>query len=156
VDKKEKPSILTFHGKELLEASGLTYMDIEKRCGREALQYRTVYSFTVVMDPDGTPAPCINVVIADDGQSLTCTTSAHVAGWVDVTISDGVNEPVTLANGYEYVENYKGEGGGGLIGLIDKILSPNSGIGKVLGLVALGEIVFIVVGVAVFFKIKEQ
>ena len=45
MDKKEKPSILTFHGKELLEASGLTYMDIEKRCGREALQYRTVYSF---------------------------------------------------------------------------------------------------------------
>ena len=62
-------------------------------CGRE---------MTVVMDADGTPAPCENIVIADDGLSLKCTTTAHIAGVVDVTISDGVNTK-TIENGYEYI-----------------------------------------------------
>ncbi|MCL2164838.1 MAG: hypothetical protein FWH55_10725 [Oscillospiraceae bacterium] len=121
-------------------------------CGRELV---------VTMDIDGEPAECIDVVVADDGLSLTCTTSAHVAGWVDVTIEDGVNT-VVLANGYEYVENFGdgGEeeegGGGGIIGLIEKILSPDSGFGGVAGWIVLGEVAFIVVGVGVFFRLRES
>jgi len=106
------------------------------------------YELTVVMDADGTPAPCINVVIAADGLSLACTTTTHVAGMVDVTVDDGIS-PQALASGYEYVE----EDGGGA--LIKKILSPSTGVGKIISLAVLGEIVFVAVGVAVFFKLKE-
>ena len=105
--------------------------------------------YTVVMDADGTPAPCTDVTIAPNGKSLTCTTSAHVAGLVDVTVDNGVSAK-TLENGYEYV---KDDGGGSLI---KDILSPDTGIGKVVGLVVLGEVVFAVAGMAVFFKIRKE
>ncbi|MCL1876508.1 hypothetical protein FWF74_00475 [Candidatus Saccharibacteria bacterium] len=58
--------------------------------------------FTVTFDVNGEPAECINVVIASDGKSLTCTTTAHDPGFVDVTINDGVNIR-TLPDGYEYL-----------------------------------------------------
>ena len=105
--------------------------------------------YTVVMDPGGTPAPCTDVTIAPNGKSLTCTTSAHIAGLVDVTVDDGVSAK-TLENGYEYV---KDDGGGSLI---KDLLSPDTGIGKVVGLVVLGEVVFAVAGMAVFFKIRKE
>jgi len=129
-------------------------------CGRK---------LTVTFDIDGTPAECVNVVVAADGLSLTCTTTAQVAGWADVTVDDGVTV-VTLTDGYEYVENFEDEdkdgdededdddededrGGGSLI---DKLWSPDSGVGKVMGLIAFGEVLFVVAGLAVFFKLKES
>jgi hypothetical protein len=45
------------------------------------------------------------VQIADDGNSLTCLTSAHAAGPVNVVLDNGVDDPATttLTNGYEYI-----------------------------------------------------
>jgi len=60
-------------------------------------------NFTVTFDPDGTPAECVDVVVAVGGQSLTCRTSAHVAGWVDVLVDNGITQE-TLADAYEYVD----------------------------------------------------
>ena len=56
----------------------------------------------VFSNTSGTPSPCINVVVAPDGLSLTCTTTAHPAGRVDITISNGTNT-VTLPAAFEYV-----------------------------------------------------
>jgi len=107
------------------------------------------YELTVTMNADGTPAPCTNVVIAADGKSLKCTTSAHIAGLVDVTVDDGVSAK-TLEKGYEYVR----DGGGG--SLIKDILSPDTGVGRVVGLLVLGEVVVVAVGIAIFFKIRKE
>ncbi|MFV0485277.1 MAG: RCC1 domain-containing protein [Candidatus Saccharimonadales bacterium] len=52
---------------------------------------------------NGSAAECTNVVVAIDGASLTCTTTAHIAGLVDVTIDDGVDTFV-LAEGFEYTD----------------------------------------------------
>ena len=120
-------------------------------------------TYIVTMDAGSAPAPCIDVVIASDELSLTCTTTAHVAGWVDVTIDDGVNT-VVLADGYEYVENFgeggeeeEGEeGGGGIIDLIEELLSPDSGTGGIVGWIVLGEVAFVVIGVGVFFRLRES
>jgi alpha-tubulin suppressor-like RCC1 family protein len=51
-------------------------------------------------------APCENVVVVDRN-TLTCTTTAHVAGLVDVAVtsSDGASSAV-LDDGYDYVEIY--------------------------------------------------
>jgi len=109
-------------------------------------------TYTVTMDPSGTPAPCTDVVVATDGKSLTCTTSAHIAGLVDVTVDNGVSAK-TLVKGYEYVKDGSDGGGGSLI---KDILSPDTGAGRVVGLLVLGEVVIVAMGVAVFFKIKKE
>ena len=58
----------------------------------------------VTFDAGGTPAPCINVVVVNS-TTITCTTTAHVAGLVDVTVTiDGYG--VTLTNAYEYIDPY--------------------------------------------------
>jgi len=57
---------------------------------------------TITLDLNGMPAECINVNIAADGLSLTCTTTAHSTGRVDITINDGANV-FTLRNAFEYV-----------------------------------------------------
>jgi len=106
-------------------------------------------TYTVTIDVGGTPALCTGVVIATDGKSLKCTTSAHIAGLVDVTVDDGVSAK-TLEKGYEYVR----DGGGGSI--IKDILSPDTGVGRVVGLLVLGEVVVVAVGVAIFFKIRKE
>ena len=78
---------------------------------------------------------------------------------MDVTIDDGISKK-TLVKGYEYVENFEeedddgGKKGGG--SLIEKLISPDTGIGGVLGLVILGEVVLVVAGVAVFFRVRES
>ena len=105
-------------------------------CGRK---------LTVTMDAGGEPAICYNVVIAPNGLSLICTTTAHSAGAVDVTVDNGVSTQI-LANGYEYVKNES---------LIKQILSPDTGGSKAMGMIVLGEIVFIAAGIAVFFKLKN-
>jgi len=116
------------------------------------------YELAVTMDAGGTPAPCIDVVIASDGLSLTCTTTAHSAGYVDITFSDGINEEI-LVGGYEYLERY-GEGSGdeGPGDLLDKLLPPNTGnmpisaeAGGTLGVVGIG----LAVGIAVLVKMKK-
>ena len=116
------------------------------------------YELAVVMDAGGTPALCVDVVIASGGLSLTCTTTAHSAGFVDITFSDGVSEEILLG-GYEYVDGY-GEGGEGegQGDLIDKLLPPNTGsvpisaeAGGTLGVVGIG----VAVGIAVFVKMKK-
>lgn len=61
------------------------------------------YPFTVILDTNGTPAVCTGVAIASDGKSLTCTTSAHPAGVVGVTVDDSVNR-FTLPNSFEYFD----------------------------------------------------
>lgn len=68
----------------------------------------------VTLDPNGTPAECTNVVVVDMN-TITCTTSAHVAGKVDVQIGEGANI-VTLEKGYEY---------------IDDVQVPNTGAGSI-------------------------
>lgn len=45
-------------------------------------------------------ATCVNIVVVDN-TTLTCTTTAHEAGLVDVTVSNGL-ETVVLAEGYTY------------------------------------------------------
>jgi hypothetical protein len=57
--------------------------------------------FTVMFDEAGTPAECVDVVIAPNGKSITCTTSAHPSGLVSVTIDDGVSSQV-MTNAYTY------------------------------------------------------
>ena len=59
-------------------------------------------TYSIVMDAGGTPAPCEDVEVASDGLSLTCTTTAHSAGIVNVTVSNGASE-VALTNGYKYI-----------------------------------------------------
>jgi len=54
-----------------------------------------------------------------------------------------------LSCAYEYI------GDNGDEPLIKKLLSPDTGVGVFMSLVVLGEIVFVAVGVAVFFKLKE-
>ncbi|MCL1963418.1 hypothetical protein FWF64_04125, partial [Candidatus Saccharibacteria bacterium] len=60
-------------------------------------------NYTITFDAGGTPAPCTNVHIAANEESLTCTTTAHLAGIVDITVSDGTSTE-TLVNGYEYMD----------------------------------------------------
>jgi len=121
----------------------------------------TPLELIVTLDIDGAPAECTNVKVASDGKSLTCTTSAHPAGWVDVTIDDGITTK-TLTDGYEYVEDYEGDDDddndkpgtpGGT--LIDKLLAPDTGVGKAIGWIVLGEVVFVAAGIAVFFRLKK-
>jgi len=116
---------------------------------------------SVTFDIDGEPAECTDVKVASDGKSLTCTTTAHSAGVVDVTVNNGITEQ-TIVRGYEYIRNSDDgedddEDGGGLGILIGKVLSPETGQGaaKAMGFVVLGEIAFVVIGLAVFFKIRE-
>jgi len=125
-------------------------------------------NYKVTFDINGESAECTNVKVASDGKSLTCTTSAHPAGWVDVTINDGISVK-TLTDGYEYVEDYEGDDDdddgdddddkdkpgtpGGT--LIDKLLAPDTGVGKALGWIVLGEVAFVAAGIAVFFRLKK-
>ena len=44
---------------------------------------------SVTFDPTGTVAECANVVLVDEN-TITCTTSAHIAGTVDMLVSDTV------------------------------------------------------------------
>ena len=62
--KKEKESVLDFHGKRLLEVSGLSYADIEKNCGRDGLQYRTIYSFFELNDGKAKVETAAQIAIA--------------------------------------------------------------------------------------------
>ena len=105
-------------------------------------------TYTVVMDAGGAPAPCEDVVVASDGLSLTCTTTAHSAGVVDITVNNGILAQ-TLVRSYEYVRDI---GGGSLI---DKLLSPDTGMSALVLLIITGEVVFVVTGIAVFFKMRE-
>ena len=59
-------------------------------------------TYTVTFDKGNEPAECVNVEVAADGQSLTCTTTAHSAGLVDVMVSNGISEAI-LVDGYEYI-----------------------------------------------------
>jgi hypothetical protein len=93
----------------------------------------------VVLDANGTPAACSNVVIAVGGGSLTCTTTAHAEGLVSVTVSNswqtavlpaawdssGQHGPSNIVSGFYY-------------GTLDEPslplplpLPPNTGAGRV-------------------------
>ncbi|MDR1032785.1 MAG: hypothetical protein LBL84_02090 [Candidatus Nomurabacteria bacterium] len=61
-------------------------------------------------------AQCINVQVATDGGSLTCTTPAHMSGIVDVEIDNGITS-TTKTNGYMYYNPMTISG-----------ISPNHGI----------------------------
>ena len=60
-------------------------------------------SIVVIFDAGGIQAECINVVVAPDERSLTCTTTAHPAGWVNVTVDNGISS-FTLIDAFEYYE----------------------------------------------------
>ena len=55
---------------------------------------------SVTFDPTGTAAECTNVVLVDEN-TITCTTSAHIAGTVDVLVSDTVRNS-TLRQSFTY------------------------------------------------------
>ncbi|MDL2327350.1 IPT/TIG domain-containing protein [Ruminococcaceae bacterium OttesenSCG-928-A11] len=55
---------------------------------------------TVTFDIGGTPAICTSVVVVDNN-TITCTTPAHVAGTVDVTV-DNEEEIATSVAGFMY------------------------------------------------------
>ena len=55
---------------------------------------------SVTFDPAGTAAECANIVLVDEN-TITCTTSAHVAGTVDVLVGDTVRTS-TLQQGFTY------------------------------------------------------
>jgi len=128
-------------------------------------------NYSVIFDIDGTPAECTGVKVASDGKSLTCATTAHAPGLVDVTINDGTSI-TTLGDGYEYSEDYDSDDcdsgddcdddendqddkKGPLSKLLDKLLAPDTGMGAVWGIIVLSEVVFVVAGIAVFFKLRE-
>lgn len=49
-------------------------------------------------------ANCSNVVVATDGQSLTCRTSSHAIGIVDVNVTNPDAQTGTLPSGFEYTD----------------------------------------------------
>ena len=55
---------------------------------------------SVTFDPTGTATECTNVVLVDEN-TITCTTSAHIAGTVDVLVSDTVRTS-TLKQAFTY------------------------------------------------------
>ena len=55
-------------------------------------------AFTVMFDT----APCVGIRFSSDN-NIICTTTAHLAGLVDVVVSDGVNSS-TLAEAFEYMD----------------------------------------------------
>ncbi|MDR1033065.1 MAG: IPT/TIG domain-containing protein [Candidatus Nomurabacteria bacterium] len=75
---------------------------------------------TVTFDAGGVSANCTNVVVAPDGNSLTCTTPSHLSGLVSITISNGLQTDTLPAiegmSGFYYT---------------DAPLPPNSGFGRV-------------------------
>ncbi|GHU09366.1 hypothetical protein FACS189431_7310 [Alphaproteobacteria bacterium] len=88
-------------------------------------------SLTVTFDATGTPADCINVVVAADGKSLTCITTGHVEGLVSVTVSNGLEvaelPPVwgsdgNIVSGFYYGTLDKNSGGSSNPG------APNTGL----------------------------
>lgn len=56
----------------------------------------------VVLDLNGTPAICENTLVLSS-TTITCTTSAHDAGWVDVYVDNGL-EDATLIDGFIYID----------------------------------------------------
>ncbi|MCL2174355.1 IPT/TIG domain-containing protein, partial [Candidatus Saccharibacteria bacterium] len=59
---------------------------------------------TVTFDLNGTPASCIDVIVVDSS-TITCETTAHLAGVVDVAVTIG-SETKTLTSAFEYIEYY--------------------------------------------------
>lgn len=51
----------------------------------------------------GVGGNCTGVSVAMDGKSLTCTTTAHAAGKVDVTVTNTDTQSATLAQAFEFV-----------------------------------------------------
>ena len=82
MDKKEKESILDFHGKKHIEASGLSYTDIEKKCGHD-LQYRTIYSFFELNKGKAKVDTAARIAIAM-GVSLNDLYSPKDSAWMSV------------------------------------------------------------------------
>ena len=62
-----------------------------------------VLPLAVIFDQSGSPAACTGVVVAPNKKSLTCTTTAHFAGLVDVAVDNSVNT-YTLARGFRYID----------------------------------------------------
>jgi hypothetical protein len=79
----------------------------------------------VTLDYNGTPAACLSVVVAADGKSLTCVTSAHASGYVSVKVENpaapgtptnftytGAVQPYTASITGQYIlETWGAEGG---------------------------------------------
>jgi alpha-tubulin suppressor-like RCC1 family protein len=78
-------------------------------------------TFDVIFDPSGTPARCNNVTVVNS-TTLTCTTSAHPAGLVSISLNNGTDavtlpavytnpsgdltDPSNVASGFLYEEPY--------------------------------------------------
>ena len=59
---------------------------------------------TVTLNNADGPATCNVTEIASDGSYIKCTTTAHMAGVVDVTVDNGINS-VTLNDTFNYVDS---------------------------------------------------
>jgi alpha-tubulin suppressor-like RCC1 family protein len=62
--------------------------------------FTTMVTPTVTLDVGGSPATCL--VTSFDADYIYCTTSAHLAGWVGVTISS-VSGTINLPQSFQYI-----------------------------------------------------
>jgi len=68
----------------------------------------------------------------------------------------------TLKDGYEYIGDFDDDqdddedGGGGGSAIINKLLAPDTGVGKAMGWLVLGEVAFVAAGLAVFFRLRKR
>jgi len=88
LDKKEKKTILTFNGRELL--GDMTYMDIERLCGGE-LQYRTIYSFFQLNDGKAKVDTAARIALAM-GTSLNALYTPIGSSWSTAEAAPAVAE----------------------------------------------------------------
>ena len=89
MEKKEKESVLTFHGKELL--GDMTYMDIERICGRDVLQYRTIYAFFELNEGKAKIDTAARIALAM-GTSLNALYSPKGSSWATAGTSLAATE----------------------------------------------------------------
>jgi len=92
LDKKEKESVLSFHGKELL--GDMTYMDIERICGRDVLQYRTIYAFFELNEGKAKIDTAARIALAM-GTSLNALYSPKGSSWATTDTVPAITEEKT-------------------------------------------------------------
>ena len=88
LEKKEKETIVTFNGRELL--GDMTYMDIERLCGQE-LQYRTIYSFFQLNEGKAKVDTAARIALAM-GTSLDALYSPKGASWATTSAAPAIAE----------------------------------------------------------------
>jgi len=65
------------------------------------LGLQNLSNLAVTFDPTGTPSQCVSIQVVNNN-TITCTTTAHTGGLVDVRITNGI-ETVTLSDAFTYI-----------------------------------------------------